>query len=89
VTEHRAGRRVRMFLAARGIDQTELVPVLGISRNSVSRRVNGSVRFHIDELETIADYLGVPLAELLGTDLDLRLTIADLLNVKMDAVETS
>jgi transcriptional regulator with XRE-family HTH domain len=87
VTEHLARRRVRMFLAARGIDQTDLAPVLGMSRNSLSRRVNGPTPFRIEELEKIARYLGMPIGELLGTDLDLTLTVADLLGIKMDGVE--
>ncbi len=47
-----------------GRQQADLAKHLNISIYSVSRRLNGRHDFKIDELETIATWLGVPINQL-------------------------
>lgn len=46
--------------------QTDLADVLGLSQSAASRRLNGQVAIDLGELAVIADWLALPLAELLG-----------------------
>lgn len=60
----RVAEGVRVELARRRLDQSDLATALGRSRNYVSRRLNGHYPFKLDEIEAAADWLGVPLASL-------------------------
>jgi transcriptional regulator with XRE-family HTH domain len=55
-------------MARRKKTQADLADLLGIVRQGVSQRLAGQVDFRIGELQTIADYFGVPLAELVDDD---------------------
>jgi len=57
--------RVAMLLQNKG--QRELAEVLGISQPQVSERLRGLVAIRVDELEKIADFLGIPASKLLDT----------------------
>lgn len=46
--------------------QADLARILGKSQAHISRRLNGSVAFTIDEIDVIAAAFGVPLTALLA-----------------------
>ncbi|MBE1538372.1 helix-turn-helix domain-containing protein [Micrococcus yunnanensis] len=46
----------------------DLGEALGLSRASVSARMNGHRDFSFSELETVADFLGVPMRDLFAFD---------------------
>ena len=56
---------VRAELARRRITQTDVAQRLGVSRQNVAQRLNGSVDFRVGELIAVADMLGITIAELL------------------------
>ena len=56
---------VRAELARRRIRQSDVAQRLGVSRQNVAQRLNGSVDFRVGELIAIADMLGITIAELL------------------------
>lgn len=56
---------VRAELARRRITQTDVAQRLGVSRQNVAQRLNGSVDFRVGELISVADMLGITIAELL------------------------
>lgn len=58
------GANVRAEMARRGISQSAIGQLLGISQASVSSRLRGATPFNINELVAIAAYLDVPLAVL-------------------------
>ena len=62
----RVAAEVRAALARRKISTRQLAADLGASQSHTARRVTGKVPFSLDELERVADYLGVPVAELIG-----------------------
>jgi transcriptional regulator with XRE-family HTH domain len=57
---------VRAELARRRITQTDVAQRLGVSRQNVAQRLNGSVDFRVGELIAVADMLGITIAELLN-----------------------
>lgn len=57
---------VRAEMARKQVRQVRLAERLGISQAAVSRRLNGTKDFTVGELHTVADLLGVPVADLLG-----------------------
>lgn len=57
---------VRAHMARARINQTQLAGALGLTQSSVSKRLRGVVAFNTDELQTVANLLGVHPAELLG-----------------------
>lgn len=56
---------VRAEVARRGLRHADLADALGISRPAMSRRLTGDMTFDVDELQTVARFLGVPVAHLL------------------------
>jgi transcriptional regulator with XRE-family HTH domain len=52
-------------MARRGETQQSLAGRIGMKQQSLSKRLRGETRFSVDELQRIADALGVPTAELL------------------------
>lgn len=58
-------RNVRAEIARRGKRQGDIAKLFGFTRQAMSRRLLGHVDFRIAELQTIADYLGVPVAVLI------------------------
>lgn len=52
-------RRLRGFLAEEQIPAITIARELGVTQSRVARRMTGSVPFSVDELDTIADRLGI------------------------------
>lgn len=66
-TEDRAARELRGLMAQQNKRTGELADLLGISQQSASRRKTGETPLGLHEVGTIAEWLGVPVAQLLGT----------------------
>lgn len=62
----RVADNIRAEVARRRISQTVLAEKVGIRQQALSRRLNGSTPFRIDELARIADALDIPLTELVS-----------------------
>lgn len=62
----RVAAEVRANMARIRMTQTELAQILGLPQSAISNRLRGKVAFDIDELETVANALGVHPAALLG-----------------------
>ena len=56
---------IRAELARRGKTQEDLAEALGIARQNISQRLRNRVSFRIEELQAVADFLGIPIADLL------------------------
>jgi len=56
----------RAELSRGGIAQAEVARLLGMSQQSVSRRLHGTIPFSAGELMKIANYLGVDISVLYG-----------------------
>lgn len=65
-TREEIAANVRAALAYKGLEQAALKPVLDRSDSAVSARLRGVANFRIDELQAIADFLSVPLEQLLA-----------------------
>ena len=61
---------VRSNLARTPITITQAAWALGISRSTLSRKVNGHTPFKAEEIRTLANLMGIHPAELLGPDQD-------------------
>ena len=59
---------VRSNLARTPITITQAAWALGISRSTLSRKVNGHTPFKAEEIRTLANLMGIHPAELLGPD---------------------
>ena len=59
---------VRANLARTYTTITEAAWELGISRSTLSRKVNGHTPFKAEEIRTLAGLMGIQPAELLGPD---------------------
>jgi len=57
---------VRAELARRRITQTDVAERLGVSRQNVAQRLNGSVDFRVGELISIANMLGITIGDLVS-----------------------
>ncbi len=62
----RVARNVRAEMVRAAVNQTDIAVQLGISQQSISRRLSGRTSFTIDELAAIATILNVRLADLVG-----------------------
>lgn len=58
----RVASGVRAELARQRKATLDLVPVLGLNRNAVYRRVRGETPFDLAEIQAVADHLGVTVA---------------------------
>ena len=65
---------VRSNLARTYTTITDAATELGISRSTLSRKVNGHAPFKADEIRTLANLMGIQPAELLGPDQELTPT---------------
>ena len=65
---------VRSNLARTYTTITEAAWELGISRSTLSRKVNGHTPFKSEEIRTLASLMGIQPAELLGPDQELAPT---------------
>lgn len=63
-SNHRASTSssVRAEVARRGLSQSEIAAILGISQAAVSRRLSGKVDFAASQLSTLAEQLDVPVS---------------------------
>ena len=57
---------IRAEVARRRLSQVSLAEQVGIRQQALSRRLNGTTPFRIDELARIAQALNMPLAELVA-----------------------
>jgi transcriptional regulator with XRE-family HTH domain len=55
----RIGANVRAEMARRGLTQEQVAPAAGLSQSKLSRRLTGRYPFMAEELDAIADLLGV------------------------------
>ena len=60
--------QIRSRLALADKSMGDLGEALGLSRASVSARMNGHRDLSFSELETVADFLGVPMRDLFAFD---------------------
>lgn len=65
----RIGAEVRAWMARRELRQIDVAEVLGVAQKNVSRRIRGDIPFRIDELLTLARFMGITLAQLLGEEI--------------------
>lgn len=49
------------------VRQAQLATALGISQQTMSRRLTGVIAFNVDELQAIASFLSVPFTSLVAT----------------------
>ena len=61
---NRVAGSVRAELARLGLDGVSLTQPLGLSRNSVYARLRGAKPFTTDEIERVAEFLGVEIAQI-------------------------
>lgn len=61
----RAAAQVRALMAARRLTGKELGVELNLSAAAISRRLYGDGAFSLDEIETVADWLGVPVTDII------------------------
>ena len=59
------GRNVRAEMARAGVSQIDLAERVGLSQSGLSKRLRGVVPFDVNELDSIATALGVPVVALL------------------------
>lgn len=59
---------VRAEMARRGLNQTDVAAILGVSQVQVSARLRGKVAWRVDDLRTLAAHFGLPTSALLGDD---------------------
>lgn len=59
------GRNVRAEMARAGVSQIDLAERVGLSQSGLSKRLRGVVPFDVNELDSIATALGVPVVSLL------------------------
>lgn len=64
-TAQRVACTVRARMAERRVTQAAVAQRLGMSQAAVSRRLSGSVAFDVNELDAVADLVGVPVTDLL------------------------
>lgn len=56
---------IRAEMARRRLNASDLATALGCSRSSAARRLAGETRFDLDEVATVAEWLGLAPASLL------------------------
>jgi hypothetical protein len=59
---------VRAEVARQGKTLNEVAEILATDKGAVSRRMWGQRSFRVEELSTIADWLGVPVAQFVPKD---------------------
>lgn len=63
-TNDRVAANVRAELAARRISGSRLATAVGVTRSTMYRRLDGTAPWPVDEVEAVADFLGVPVESL-------------------------
>ncbi len=59
---------IRVGLARINEPQVALAKLLNLSQTALHRRMTGQVSWRLDELTQVAEFLGVPMAELVGPE---------------------
>lgn len=62
----RVAARVRGLAAEQGVTQMQVAEHLGLAQTAVSKRFRGVTPWPLDELERMAELLGVDLPDLIG-----------------------
>jgi transcriptional regulator with XRE-family HTH domain len=62
----RVAAEIRAELARQNISHRQLGEALGIHQTQATRRLRGEIAFNTAELETVAEFLGVPVSNFLG-----------------------
>lgn len=57
---------IRAEMARAGVTQTDLAVALGITQPAVSSRLKGRIDWRLRELNTVADFLNIPLSAIVG-----------------------
>lgn len=63
--DERVAAQIRALMAARRLTSAELGEALGISQSSASRRMVGEGTFTLNEIQAAADWLGVPITDII------------------------
>lgn len=63
----RVAANVRAEVARRQDTQADVARVLGLSQQSVSKKLRGAVPFDLDQLEALALHYGVPVEQFVST----------------------
>lgn len=66
ISPREVGANVRAAMAARRVEQAAIADLIGKSQPSVSDRLTGKTEFRVGELQAIAQFLAVPLEQLLA-----------------------
>lgn len=66
VTQEQIAENVRVLLARRQIVQADLARAMGMSNTRLSRRIRGVAPFKAEELAAVADFLDIPISDLLA-----------------------
>lgn len=61
----RVATEIRVEMARQRVNQVVLAQKTGLSQSYISRRLVGTATFDLDDLERIADALGVPVGHFL------------------------
>lgn len=64
----RVALEVRVLLTRRQLRGADLAAALDVSPASISSKLNGRTPFSLEEVERIAEWLNVPLTDLLGAE---------------------
>lgn len=59
--------RIKALRQRQGLNQGDVAAELGMTRPTYASRESGESSWRIDELEQLANYFGVQLADLIGT----------------------
>lgn len=51
---------VRSLLGRHDLRQQDLVPALGVNQGQVSKRMKGHIAWSVDDIESLAEFFGVP-----------------------------
>ncbi|WP_460477722.1 helix-turn-helix domain-containing protein [Brachybacterium huguangmaarense] len=62
--DHRIASAVRALAAGRGVRNAELAPIVGVSRASMFAKAKGDSPWKAEEIEAVADYFDVSVADL-------------------------
>lgn len=64
---HRIGTEIRVLMIRQNKRQIELAEVLGVTQGAISRYLAGERPLALDDLEKIARFLEIPIAELMAS----------------------
>lgn len=58
--------QIRALMAARRKTSAELGEALGISQSAAARRLRGEGTFNLNQIQTVADWLGLTVADIIA-----------------------